>query len=96
MPADTPCAGQGPAGLALDPGESTDRMPQTLRMLRWLYMGRLTLATGIFTGALGAWTRASSGTTLIATLGLLAALAVTMFGLWWTEWGRAPAPAGGL
>ncbi len=63
-------------------------------MLRWLYIGRLTLAAGIFAGALGAWTRASAGTTLIATLGLLASLIVTVAGLWWTEWaGRAPSRA---
>ena len=66
-------------------------MAHTLRMLRWLYLGRLTLATGIFTGALGAWTTASAGTTLVATLGLLGALAATLLGLWWTEWAGRPA-----
>jgi two-component system sensor histidine kinase PilS (NtrC family) len=69
-------------------------MQQTLRMLRWLYMGRLTLATGIFAGALGAWTRASAGTTLIATLGLLAAIAATLIGIWWTEWASRPVTRG--
>jgi two-component system sensor histidine kinase PilS (NtrC family) len=69
-------------------------MPQSLRMLRWLYVGRLTLATGIFTGALGTWTSASAGTTLIATLGLLTALVVTLLGLWWTEWAGRPAGQG--
>lgn len=68
-------------------------MTNKLRMLRWLYMGRLTLAAGIFTGALGTWTRASAGTTLIATLALLLALAATIGGLWWTEWRGRPAGA---
>lgn len=66
-------------------------MAQTLRMLRWLYVGRLTLATGIFTAALGAWTTASADTTLVATLGLLGAIVVTGGGIWWTEGaGRVP------
>lgn len=65
-------------------------MANSLRMLRWLYTGRLTLAAGIFAGALGAWTRASAGTTLIATLALLLAIAATIGGLWWTEWRGRP------
>jgi two-component system sensor histidine kinase PilS (NtrC family) len=66
-------------------------MAHRLRLLRWLYIGRLTLAGGIFTGALGAWTRATAGTTLVATLGLITGMGVTLFSLWWTEGqGRPP------
>ncbi|MGH7505573.1 MAG: two-component system sensor histidine kinase NtrB [Longimicrobiales bacterium] len=60
-------------------------MAQTLRLLRWLYVGRLTVAGGIFAGALGAWSSASSATTLIATLALLLALGVTLASVWYTH-----------
>lgn len=60
-------------------------MPQTLRLLRWVYVARLTLAAGIFGGALGVWRRAAPETTLLATLGLLLALLVTLGGIWYTE-----------
>jgi two-component system sensor histidine kinase PilS (NtrC family) len=63
----------------------------TLRLLRWLYMGRVTLATGIFIGALGTWSRAPAGTTLVATLALVLSVVVTVASLWYTErWGRRP------
>jgi two-component system sensor histidine kinase PilS (NtrC family) len=60
-------------------------MGQTLRMLRWLYAGRLTVAAGIFSGALYAWTDATADTTLIATLVLVTSLAVTFASVWYTE-----------
>jgi len=59
-------------------------MTQTLRLLRLLYIGRLTVAVGIFLAALWAWTGASAAVTLTATLGLLLALAVSAIGLWQT------------
>jgi two-component system sensor histidine kinase PilS (NtrC family) len=60
-------------------------MVQTLRLLRWLYVGRLTIATGIFAGALGTWSSASAESTLIATLALLLALGVTLGSIWYTR-----------
>jgi two-component system sensor histidine kinase PilS (NtrC family) len=54
-------------------------------MLRWLYVGRLTLAVGIFGGAVGAWLRTSPETTLLATLTLLSALGITFGSLWYTH-----------
>jgi two-component system, NtrC family, sensor histidine kinase PilS len=67
-------------------------MTPTLRILRWLYIGRLTLAAGIFGGALLVWLNDTSPeATLLATLALLAALAVTLGSLWWTHGlGREP------
>jgi two-component system sensor histidine kinase PilS (NtrC family) len=60
-------------------------MGQTLRMLRWLYAGRLTVAAGIFVGALYAWADATAGTTMVATLVLVSSLAVTFASVWYTE-----------
>jgi two-component system, NtrC family, sensor histidine kinase PilS len=60
-------------------------MVHTLRMLRWVYLGRLTLAAGIFAGAALAWQETVPQSTLLATLALLAALAVTGASAWWTH-----------
>jgi two-component system sensor histidine kinase PilS (NtrC family) len=60
-------------------------MLQTLRLLRWLYLGRLTIAAGIFAGALGAWSSAPAAVTLIATLALLLSLGVTLGSVWYTR-----------
>jgi two-component system, NtrC family, sensor histidine kinase PilS len=67
-------------------------MTPPLRILRWVYLGRLTLAAGIFGGALLVWLKdASPEATLLATLALLASLAVTLGSMWWTHGlGRAP------
>ncbi|MEX0907596.1 MAG: ATP-binding protein [Gemmatimonadota bacterium] len=61
-------------------------------MLRWLYMGRLVVAAAIFVAAVANWLGAGAEIeTLIATVGLLSALAMTGFGLWWVEWrGNSP------
>jgi two-component system, NtrC family, sensor histidine kinase PilS len=68
-------------------------MGRTERILRWLYTGRLIVATAIFIAALARWL-APDGTqidTLIATVALLSALAATALGIWWVEIvGRAP------
>jgi two-component system sensor histidine kinase PilS (NtrC family) len=60
-------------------------MAQTLRLLRLLYIGRVTIAVGIFLAALWAWKDASAAVTLTATLGLLGSLCVSGFGFWHTE-----------
>ncbi|CAN5817076.1 ATP-binding protein [soil metagenome] len=68
-------------------------MGRTEQMLRWLYSGRLIVATAIFVAALASWLRpgATQVDTLIATMTLLAALAATGLGVWWVEiLGRAP------
>lgn len=70
-------------------------MAQTLRLLRLLYIGRLTIAVGIFLAALWAWTDATPAVTMTATLGLLLSLAVAGFGIWYTDI-RRRAPASNL
>jgi len=69
-------------------------MPRTLRLLRWLYAGRLIVASAIYAAALWAWVDAPPDTTLIASLGLLLSFFVTAACLWYTEvLGRMPGRA---
>lgn len=51
-------------------------------MLRWLYVGRMTLAAGVFVGAVLVWNTVRPGDTLTVSLALLATLAFTA-GSWW-------------
>ncbi len=55
------------------------------RLLRWVYVGRMTLAVGIFVGMMVAWFSAPPEATRIATLMFLATLAVTLASVWHTE-----------
>jgi two-component system sensor histidine kinase PilS (NtrC family) len=68
-------------------------MGRTERWLRWLYTGRLVVAAAIFVAALAQWfsPRGSQFETLVATIALLLALAMTAFGLWWVELLNRPA-----
>lgn len=54
-------------------------------LLRWLYLGRLTLVTGILAGALLVWDSAGSEVTQVATIMFLVALAVTSASFWYTH-----------
>ena len=61
------------------------------RLLRWVYLGRMTLATGIWIGMFVAWFSATPQATRIATLMFLASLAGTLASLWHTDVrGRPP------
>ncbi len=59
------------------------------RVLRWIYIGRLSLAAAIFVAALVQWRRADSADTLIATLAVLGAILFTFWSLWSTGNGAA-------
>ena len=61
------------------------------RLLRWVYVGRMTLATGILVGMLVAWFSAPPEATRIATLLFLATLAGTLASLWHTDVRGRPA-----
>ncbi|HEU4452152.1 MAG TPA: ATP-binding protein [Longimicrobium sp.] len=63
-------------------------LPEPRRILWWMYLGRLALATGIFVAAAWAWTEAGPDTTLAATLLTAAAYAVTGVSLWYTHFIR--------
>ncbi len=55
------------------------------QLLRWVYLGRMTLASGILVGMIVAWSSASSDATRIATLLFLITLGVTLASVWHTE-----------
>jgi two-component system sensor histidine kinase PilS (NtrC family) len=59
---------------------------ETRRLLRWIYLGRLSIATAIFLAAALAWTRADASETLIASLTLVGAIAFTALSIWYSGW----------
>jgi len=52
-------------------------------LLRWIFVGRLTLAAGIFVGVVLVWDQAPSDQTLIATAVFVLALLITGASFWW-------------
>ena len=59
------------------------------RIVRWVYVGRLSLAVAIFLAAVLAWLRASSTNTLIASLSFAAAMVFTVASALYSEiWKR--------
>lgn len=60
-------------------------MVHPVGMLRWLYLGRLILAFGVFAGAALVWEQTNQADTLIATLSLLAAIGFNGLSLWYTS-----------
>ena len=60
-------------------------------LLRWIYLGRLTLVTGILAGALLAWLNARPEDTLVVIVMFLVAYAVTAGSFWYSHvLGREP------
>jgi two-component system sensor histidine kinase PilS (NtrC family) len=57
-------------------------MVNTSRILRWIFIGRLSLATAIFVAAVFVWKEADATDTLIAALALFASIAVTAPSIW--------------
>jgi two-component system sensor histidine kinase PilS (NtrC family) len=60
-------------------------MVHPLRLLRWLYLGRLTLAAGIFGGALLVWSEMDPAATRLASLVLVVPIVVTLASAWHTH-----------
>ena len=52
------------------------------RFVRWIYTGRLTLASGIFVAAIFAWKDAAAADTLVASLAFAATAGVTTISAW--------------
>jgi signal transduction histidine kinase len=82
---------------ARGPDEQEPRQPPVApshyRTLRWVYVGRLALATAIFFAAVSVWLVADSAATLVASLAFISALGFTAVSFLWTgTWGR-PATA---
>ena len=66
------------------------------RLVRWVYVSRLMLASAIFLAAVFQWLIADSEKTLIATLCFVGALFVTAVSFLWTEVNRKPLTRGFL
>jgi PAS domain S-box-containing protein len=58
-------------------------MFEPIRVLRWLYIGRLSLAFSVFLAALFAWQDAESHTTMVASLAMVSALGFTAASSWY-------------
>lgn len=58
-------------------------MFEPIRVLRWLYIGRLSLAFSVFLAALFAWQDAESHYTMVASLAMVSALAFTAASSWY-------------
>ncbi len=54
-------------------------------LLRWIYLGRLTLVTGILAGALYVWNVAATQDTRVAVIIFLVAMGVTTASFWYTH-----------
>lgn len=60
-------------------------VPPRRVMLRWLYLGRLSLAVGVFIAAALSWWRADLTQLLIASVSVTLALSVTAVAYWWSH-----------
>jgi two-component system sensor histidine kinase PilS (NtrC family) len=58
-------------------------MFEPIRVLRWLYIGRLSLAFSVFLAALFAWQDAETHITMVASLAMVAALGFTTASGWY-------------
>jgi len=58
-------------------------MFEPIRVLRWLYIGRLSLASSVFLAALFAWQDAESHSTMVASIAMVAALGFTTASSWY-------------
>ena len=65
------------------PTHSIITMLDQRRVLRWIYIGRLSLASAIFVAAVMAWKSAEARVTLIASLAVIAAIVVTALSVWY-------------
>jgi signal transduction histidine kinase len=84
------------AGLAVQvepPEKPVVGIPSYQRTLRWVYLGRLALATAIFFAAVSVWLHADSEATLAASLAFITALGFTAGSYFWTVTWRRPASA---
>jgi len=63
-----------------------EQQPLIRNLLRWLYIGRLTVVSGIFAGALLSWLDALPQDTLLVVVMFLVAAIVTAASFWYTHW----------
>ena len=65
-------------------------VPPARTILRWLYVGRLSIAIGVFLAAALSWWEADLTQLLVSSLGVTAALIVTGFSAWYTHLANRP------
>ncbi len=65
-----------------------EQLPFKGDLLRWLYIGRLTLITGILAAVLFVWFEASEQDKLVVIVMFLFAVGVTAISFWYTHWLR--------
>src|SRR3984893_19251944 len=75
----TPAASRAPLTYSMGSGSGRERV------LRVLYVGRLSLAASIFIAAIVVWRAADSTATLLATLAFVSALLFTAGSMWDSE-----------
>ena len=80
----TPAAPRGPLPHSMGSGSGRERV------LRVLYVGRLSLAASIFIAAIVVWRAADSTATLLATLAFVSALLFTAGSMWYSEKSMTP------
>jgi two-component system sensor histidine kinase PilS (NtrC family) len=66
------------------------------RLIRWMYVGRLSIASSIYVAATFTWFQADPATTFVATATLVAATLITAVSGFWTEVNRKPLTKGFL
>lgn len=64
---------------------SPGAVPPRRAMLRWLYIGRLSLAAGVFLAAALTWWQADLTQLLVASVSVTATLVVTAAAYWWSH-----------
>ncbi len=70
------------ASVSAPPALRSNPVFNPRRVLRWIFLGRLSLATGIFVAAVLAWEDAPARDTLVATLALVISIGVTAGSAW--------------
>lgn len=71
--------------VSLPSAPTLEHLPLGRNLLRWLYVGRLTLVSGILAGALLVWNEARSQDTQVVVVMFVVALAATAASFWVTE-----------
>lgn len=65
-------------------------VPPLATLLRWLYIGRISIAGGVFLAAALSWWEAGLTQLLVSSLSVTAALLVTGLSVWYTHFARRP------
>ncbi len=74
-----------PRRSAPEKAPRTGAVPPVRTLLRWLYIGRLSIATGVFVGAALAWWQADITQLFIASVSVTLAYVVTAASVWWSH-----------